>query len=177
VTSRAEASPPVSAAGKQVTSGKRMLACCSPMGHSWGASSSGVVASLSREDRFVVSQEIPAGDDADWEPDAPLDGAFGVGDVTLMRLPDHTLVLLAGDVDLALSDELTQACSDAIDLAQPIRLDVSAVTFIDSTALGFVARLASAERDHGRTLRVTGSTRRTTETIRLMGLEELLDLE
>jgi anti-anti-sigma factor len=129
------------------------------------------------DDRFVANQRVPDDDGTEGERSVPLEGSFAVGDVTLERRPDQTVVLLAGDVDLSLSDELSRACESAVDLALPIRLDLSAVTFVDSTALGFVARLASAERDLGRRLRVTGATRRTTETIRLIGLEELLDLD
>lgn len=98
-------------------------------------------------------------------------------EVALEPLPDATVVRLRGDIDLSTSDQLSAVSASALARGLPVRLDLSAVTFIDSTALGFVARLAAAERESGRTLAVRGGSRRTLDTIRLIGLEDMLDLE
>ena len=90
---------------------------------------------------------------------------------------DETVLLLAGDVDLSLSGDLDEACREAVALARPIRLDVSGVSFIDSTAIGYVVTVAAAERDQGRTLVVSGASRRTADTFRLTGLGDLLGLD
>jgi anti-anti-sigma factor len=109
-------------------------------------------------------------------PASDLDGEFLTSEVALEPLPDASVVRLCGDIDLSTSDELSAVCASALERAVPVRLDLSEVTFIDSTALGFVARLAAAERDSGRTLPVRGASRRTLDTIRLIGLEDMLDL-
>ncbi len=106
-----------------------------------------------------------------------LDETYLGSEVSVEPSPGATVVRLCGDIDLSLSDELAAACSAALDRGLPLRLNLAAVTFIDSTALGFVARLAAAEREQGRTLPVVGASRRTADTIRLIGLEDVLDLD
>jgi anti-anti-sigma factor len=86
-----------------------------------------------------------------------------------------TLVLLSGEVDLALGDDLEYAGRDAIDRGAPVRIDVSRVTFIDSVGLGFLARIASAERENGRRLPLAGARRNIQESIQLVGLTELVE--
>jgi anti-anti-sigma factor len=109
-------------------------------------------------------------------PTSDADGGLVTPEVALEPLPDVSVVRLCGDIDLSTSDQLSTVCAAALERGLPVRLDLSAVTFIDSTALGFVARLAAAERDSGRTLLVRGASRRTLDTVRLTGLEDMLDL-
>jgi anti-anti-sigma factor len=98
-----------------------------------------------------------------------------VGDATVFFDDQVTLILLSGEVDLAIGDDLEFAGRDAIDRAMPVRLDVSRVTFIDSVGLGFVARMASAEREQGRRLALVGAPRAVHEAVHLVGLAELVD--
>jgi anti-anti-sigma factor len=56
-----------------------------------------------------------------------------------------------------------------------VRVDLSRVTFIDSVGLGFLARIASAEREHGRRLPLAGARRNVQESINLVGLGDLVD--
>ena len=98
------------------------------------------------------------------------------GSVELRPDADETVLCLAGDVDLSLSGDLDEACRKALAFARPIRLDVSGVSFLDSTAIGYVVTVAAAERDLGRTLVVSGASRRTADTFRLTGLGDLLGL-
>ena len=105
------------------------------------------------------------------------EGAARLGSVLLTPGVDETVLLLAGDVDLSLSGDLDEACREAIARARPIRLDVSGVSFIDSTAIGYVVTVAAAERALGRTLVVSGASRRTADTFRLTGLGDLLGLD
>ena len=106
-----------------------------------------------------------------WRPtDRP-----GSGDAAVFFDAGVTLIRLSGEVDLALGDDLEYAGRDAIDRGEPVRIDVSQVTFIDSIGLGFLARIASAEREHGRRLALTGARRNVQESIHLVGLAELVD--
>jgi anti-sigma B factor antagonist len=99
----------------------------------------------------------------------------GSGDAAVFFDDELTLILLSGEVDLALGDDLEFAGRDAIDRGMPVRLDVSRVTFIDSVGLGFLARMASAEREQGRRLALVGAPRNIQEAVHLVGLAELVD--
>jgi anti-sigma B factor antagonist len=99
----------------------------------------------------------------------------GSGDAAVFFDDGITLVMLSGEVDLALGDDLEYAGRDAIDRGAPVRVDVSRVTFIDSVGLGFLARIASAERENGRRLPLAGARRNIQESIQLVGLTELVE--
>jgi anti-anti-sigma factor len=99
----------------------------------------------------------------------------GSGDASVFFDDEVTLIMLSGEVDLALGDDLEYAGRDAIDRGAPVRVDLSRVTFIDSVGLGFLARIASAEREHGRRLPLAGARRSVQESINLVGLAELVD--
>jgi anti-sigma B factor antagonist len=106
-----------------------------------------------------------------WRP-SDLNGS---GDASVFFDDGTTLVMLSGEVDLALGDDLEYAGRDAIDRGAPVRVDLSRVTFIDSVGLGFLARMASAERESGRRLPLVGAPRNVQESINLVGLGDLVD--
>ncbi|NAZ85802.1 STAS domain-containing protein [Kineococcus indalonis] len=56
---------------------------------------------------------------------------------------DETRVLLSGEVDATLSAELSTACAAVLARQRPVVVDVRDVAFMDSTGVGFLARLAS----------------------------------
>jgi anti-sigma B factor antagonist len=99
----------------------------------------------------------------------------GAGDAAVFFDDQVTLVMLSGEVDLAIGDDLEFAGRDAMDRGMPVRLDCSRVTFIDSVGLGFVARMASAERERGRVLPLIDAPRNVQEAIHLVGLAELVE--
>jgi anti-sigma B factor antagonist len=102
-------------------------------------------------------------------------GRSGAGDASVFFDEGLTLIMLSGEVDLAIGDDLEYAGRDAIDREVPIRVDLSRVTFIDSVGLGFLARMASAEREHGRKLALAGTRRNVAEAVHLVGLADLVD--
>jgi anti-sigma B factor antagonist len=102
-------------------------------------------------------------------------GRAGAGDASVFFDEGVTLIMLSGEVDLAIGDDLEYAGRDAIDREVPIRVDLSRVTFIDSVGLGFLARMASAEREHGRKLALAGARRNVAEAVHLVGLAELVE--
>ena len=110
----------------------------------------------------------------------PFDGRLppgrpGAGDASVFFDEGLTLIMLSGEVDLALGDDLEYAGRDAIDREVPIRIDLSSVTFIDSVGLGFLARMASAERERGRQLVLAGARRNVAEAVHLVGLADLVE--
>lgn len=57
---------------------------------------------------------------------------------------DATRIVLAGDVDAESEPDLTRVGDDALSRGLPIMIDCSAVTFMDSTGVAFLALLASS---------------------------------
>jgi anti-anti-sigma factor len=96
--------------------------------------------------------------------------------VSLFFDNDETLIQLVGEVDLALADTLVVAAKEAATRAKQVRVDVEQVTFIDSTGLAFLGRLAAAGRETGSPPRVVGASRRVRDTIERGGLLPVLDL-
>ena len=54
-----------------------------------------------------------------------------------------TRVVLTGEIDAELGPDLTEAAADAEDAGRPVEVDAQHVTFMDSTGVAFLARLAS----------------------------------
>ncbi len=54
-----------------------------------------------------------------------------------------TRVVLTGEIDAELGPDLTEAAADAEDARRPVEVDAQHVTFMDSTGVAFLARLAS----------------------------------
>ena len=65
-----------------------------------------------------------------------------VGSVHVMMAPRRTRLVLSGEIDVALSAELAEAVGDAERAGQPVEVDVRHVTFMDSSGVSMLARLA-----------------------------------
>jgi anti-anti-sigma factor len=96
------------------------------------------------------------------------------GDVQVFYDDDGTLIVLSGEVDLALGPELADAGRLATTRAQPVRVDLTQVSFIDSVGVGFLARMAALERAAGSALLLIGASRRVRETVQLVGLDAVV---
>ncbi len=99
------------------------------------------------------------------------------GDVQVFFDPDVTLIMLSGEVDLALGLDLEDAGRDAIDRGVVVRVDLTRVSFIDSVGLGFIARLAAAGHAEGQRPVIVGASRRIREGFALVGLDPLVEHE
>jgi anti-sigma B factor antagonist len=87
-----------------------------------------------------------------------------------------TVVYLSGEIDAALERYMDSARRTAVDRDLPVRVDLSAVTFIDSAGLGFLARVAAAGHAGGWVPAVIGASRLVRETIEMSGLLPVLNL-
>jgi anti-sigma B factor antagonist len=65
------------------------------------------------------------------------------GSVHVLFEPDTTRVVLTGEIDAELGPDLLEAAEDALSTTRPIEVDAHLVTFMDSTGVAFLARLAS----------------------------------
>ncbi len=101
----------------------------------------------------------------------PVDGA--AGDVIVLSQGDHTLVLLYGDVDVRVSEDLEYAGRFSIDAGRRTVMDVRQVTMMDSVGVSFVVRLAAGLRSAGTELVLQGPSRRVAELITLVGAGDL----
>ena len=95
------------------------------------------------------------------------------GAVQVILGADHARVILSGDVDSELADELTEAAAEAEAHHLPIEVDARHVTFMDSAGVAFLARLAARSEHRVRVLRVPPTVRFLLEVTRI---GELVDL-
>ncbi len=65
------------------------------------------------------------------------------GSVSVVARDGRAHVVLRGEVDLDLGDELLAATAAVLEQNRPVSIDARAVTFMDSTGVAFLARVAS----------------------------------
>lgn len=73
----------------------------------------------------------------------PPAGAFDDGSVHVMTSAGRTRLVLAGEIDLAIREELTAAVHEVTARNEHIEVDVRHVTFMDSIGIAQLARLAN----------------------------------
>ena len=91
--------------------------------------------------------------------------------VIVMR--DRTRIVVSGEIDADLASELQEATADAEATGLPIEVDAQHVTFMDSSGIAFLARLASRSAERVRVLHAPETVRFLLEVTRI---GELLDL-
>lgn len=65
------------------------------------------------------------------------------GSVHTMLSEQRTRIILQGEIDVALSSELTDALHEAEEAGVPVDVDARHVTFMDSSGVSLLARLVS----------------------------------
>jgi stage II sporulation protein AA (anti-sigma F factor antagonist) len=85
-------------------------------------------------------------------------------------------ITLSGEIDLAMRQGLEFVAEEAILRALPVRVDLSAVTFMDSAGVAFLASLVRAGHEAGWRVTVIGPSQRILETLTICGLVPLLDV-
>ena len=69
------------------------------------------------------------------------------GSVHVLLGPGRTRVVMTGEIDADLGPELLEAAAEAEDAAQPVEVDAQHVSFMDSTGVAFLAKLASRSNE------------------------------
>ena len=87
----------------------------------------------------------------------------------------RTRIVLSGEVDADLSADLTEATSAAEANGLPIDIDAQHVTFMDSSGIAFLARIASRSTKPVRILRAPETVRFLLEVTRIGELLEAVD--
>ena len=88
---------------------------------------------------------------------------------------DRTCIVLSGEVDADLTAELRTATADAEAAGLPIEIDSQHVTFMDSSGVAFLARLATRSQQPVRMVRVPENVRFLLEVTRIGELLEIDD--
>ena len=86
-----------------------------------------------------VTQGDPPSKDA---PPGNTTAGAETGSVHVMVSPTRTRIVLSGEVDVGLASELTEAVSDAERAGLPVEIDARHITFMDSSGVTMLARLA-----------------------------------
>lgn len=93
------------------------------------------------------------------------------GDVSVTMRGETTVILLSGEIDVAIRAELIAAARFATAVGGPVRVDVADLTFMDSAGIAFLAQLLRA----GLRPQVVGADRRTIELLELSGIRRALE--
>ena len=95
--------------------------------------------------------------------------------VHCVQVDDQLVVRLIGDIDMSSWPRLDEAYL-AVETAEPcpVSVDLSAATFIDSTTLGFLARLHELVKGRGHELVLTSPNRIVARAMEVSGLNRVL---
>ena len=95
------------------------------------------------------------------------------GAVQVILGEDRVRIVLSGDVDSDLGDDLVEATAEAERHGLPIEVDAHHVTFMDSAGVAFLARLSIRSKHRVRLLRVPPTVKFLLEVTRI---GELVDV-
>lgn len=105
--------------------------------------------------------------------DAPTEPAS----VHVITLDDRTRIVVSGEIDADLAGDLAEATADAEATGLPIEVDAQHVTFMDSSGIAFLARLASRSAERVRVLHAPDTVRFLLEVTKIGELLDLVDDE
>jgi len=89
----------------------------------------------------------------------------------------HTVLTVAGEIDLSTSGQLDSAVIEA--LAQEtshLTLDLSEVTFLDSSGLGVIVKALKRAKESNTTFDVVAANERVLKVFNLTGLAEVIEI-
>lgn len=95
--------------------------------------------------------------------------------VHVIVMPDRTRIVVSGEIDADLGPDLQEAAADAEATGLPIEVDAQHVTFMDSSGIAFLARLASRSSERVRVLRAPDPVRFLLEVTKIGELVDLVD--
>jgi anti-anti-sigma factor len=123
----------------------------------------------------MTNDATPPGDET---PRVPQVRSVDPGSVHVLYEPRATRVVLTGEIDAELGPDLLEAAEDALTSGRPLQVDAHHVTFMDSTGLAFLARLASRSKGRRVTLiRPPAVVKFLIETTNIIQLLDVVDEE
>jgi anti-sigma B factor antagonist len=100
-----------------------------------------------------------------------------VGSVHVLIDPDRVHIVLTGEIDASTAPDLSTAAMEALSTGRPIEVDCRYVTFMDSTGVGFLARLAARSATRVRLLHPTAMVRFLLDTVMISDLVTFVEDE
>lgn len=89
----------------------------------------------------------------------------------------HTILLLAGEIDIANADEVATAVREEL-AAGPVLLDLSGLSFIDSSGLRMLVELVRDAQESGWSLTIGGDLHpNVRRLLEITGMLEMLPLD
>ncbi|WP_318842741.1 STAS domain-containing protein [Myceligenerans pegani] len=95
--------------------------------------------------------------------------------VHVLTVDQRSRLVLAGEIDAKIAGDLQNAISEAEGSRLPVEIDAHHVTFMDSSGVAFLARLASRSPHKVRVLRAPPTVRFLLEVTRIGDLLEIVD--
>lgn len=105
------------------------------------------------------------------------DGRTDASGMTLREEPDHSVVEAWGEIDLAVRHGVGELCQTVADRGLPVVIDAGGVTFIDSTGMSILVRLARDGEARGYPVSVRNAPWMLQELLTITGVDRLLPLE
>lgn len=121
----------------------------------------------------TTPQEVPGQDSSGAGESSP--AVSDPGTVHVLVGAVRTRIVLSGEIDANLSDEFSDAMQDADATGLPVEVDAHHVTFMDSSGVAFLARLATRSPHKVRVLRAPATMRFLLDVTRIGELLEILD--
>lgn len=99
------------------------------------------------------------------------------GSVHVIFATDRARIVLAGEVDAELGPELLEAAADVETAGYPVEVDTHRVTFMDSSGVAFLARLAARSASRVLVIRPPETVRFLLEVTRISEILDITDTD
>ncbi|WP_255491718.1 MULTISPECIES: STAS domain-containing protein [unclassified Actinotalea] len=126
-------------------------------------------------DKPAESEGAGIASEADTTGELPTDAISEPASVHVIVQDGRTRIVLSGEVDADMAADLSEATADAEAAGLPIDIDAQHVTFMDSSGIAFLARIATRSSQKVRVLRAPETVRFLLQVTRIGELLELVD--
>lgn len=96
--------------------------------------------------------------------------------MALEEEPDRSLVRAWGEIDLSVRRAVSELCQTVAHRAMPVVIDARDVTFIDSTGMSILVRIARDAEAGGYPVRLDNAPWMLRELLTITGVDQLLPL-
>jgi anti-sigma B factor antagonist len=90
---------------------------------------------------------------------------------------DLCVIRVAGEVDIASTEEFLALATDGLDRCRHLRLDLGEVSFMDSSGLGILLRIRRLAADSGKRLTLASLGAGTRRILQVTGVHQLFEVE
>lgn len=105
------------------------------------------------------------------------DGRTDTSGMELREEPDRSVVVAWGEIDLAVRQAVAPMCQTVAERGLPVVIDAERITFIDSTGMSILVRLARDGEQRGYPVTVRNAPWMLQELLAITGVDRLLPVE